>query len=36
MRITDTTGKRFEEDIASFLLLPAGGYTWERGRRSIR
>ena len=29
MSITDTTEKRFEEDIASFLLSPEGGYTWN-------
>ena len=27
MPITDTTEKRFEMDIADFLLSPAGGYT---------
>lgn len=25
--ITNTTEKRFEEDITSFFLSPAGGYT---------
>ena len=27
MSITDTTEKRFETDIESFFLSPAGGYT---------